>query len=85
MAQTPQYATQAELAFIRELLGDFYATQIDAGAVLRDEIAAHIRAAADRAARAHPYASHTVEAAAAAMIAALPEGYASGENWQDPA
>lgn len=78
----------AEIRFVKELLGGFYANQVDAGAVLREEVAAHITAAAERAvAGAHVPAgvADEVRMSAQAMIIGLPEGWASGDDWQEPA
>lgn len=82
--------TAEELAFIRELLIDFYSTQIDAGAVLREEIAQHILDCGRRAELRTSNQTSAIRDAAHAMIEQLPEGWASGEGgdggpWQEPA
>lgn len=76
------------LRFVTELLTDFYSTQIDAGAVTREEVAQHIRAAAERAvAGAHTPANvvDQIWLEAEGMVTALPAGWASGDDWQEPA
>lgn len=79
-----------ELAFLRELLVDFYSTQIDAGAVLREEIVQHILDCGRRAELRTDNKTSAIRDAARAMIEQLPEGWASGDDgagapWQDPA
>lgn len=81
---TQQVAADAALAL--ELIGTFYANQIDAGAVLHGEVAAHIRACADAVAQRLPYAADQLGTRAEAMIAKLPAGWAEGDgDWVEPA
>jgi hypothetical protein len=57
----------------RQWLVEFFAGQIRRGVMSRDEASAHIRAAAERASGSGSPGSQ-IEAAALAMIAALPHG-----------
>ena len=61
-------ALREEMVFTRVLLGEQYATSIDAGAATREEITAHILNCG------------RIADAAKAMIAALPKGYRGGEE-----
>lgn len=79
-----------ELAFLRELLVDFYSTQIDAGAVLREEVERHILDCGRRAELRTDNRTSAIRDAARAMIEQLPEGWATGDDgtgapWHDPA
>jgi hypothetical protein len=78
---------QADAALALELVGRFFAGQIDAGAVLQAEIAAHITSCADAVADRMPLVSHHIAEQAHAMIARLPAGWAEGDDpeWQEPA
>lgn len=64
----------AEIAFIREVMLDFYAVSIESGAHSRERVIAHLRSAAGRAQLAHPVAVRTIEDSVATMIDALPSG-----------
>lgn len=75
-----------DAAFALELLRDFFAGQIDAGAALREEIAAHINACADRVAERDPTLAHRATMRAVEMIDQLPAGWAEGDkDWTEPA
>lgn len=84
---TPANTTQlaAEVMFLRELLTGFFAGQVDTGAVAPDELAARIRAAADRVGELEPTFAPTALHYARLMIDRLPEGWATGDpGYSDP-
>lgn len=86
MTQTTDPIARADAALALELVGRFFANQIDAGAVLREEIARHIAACAETVAERHPDAAAHLEQRAAEIVARLPAGWAEGDDeWQEPA
>lgn len=76
----------ADAALALQLVGEFFAGQIDAGAVLRHEIAAVISVAADKVADENPAIGPRAQASAQEMIRRLPAGWADGDTeWREPA
>ncbi len=69
----------ADAALAIELVGQFFGNQIDAGAVLREEIAAHIQVCAERVGARQPAFADRAALEAAEMIARLPSGWHDGE------
>lgn len=79
-------AAAADAALGLELVRAFFANQIDAGAVLREEIARHVRACAQTVGERTPELGPRAEIEAERLIATLPAGWAEGdEEWQEPA
>lgn len=72
-------ALREEVVFTRVLLGEQYATSIDAGAATREEITAHILNCGRIAEHLTRNQTSAIADAAKAMIAALPEGYPGDE------
>ena len=78
----------AEAALALEILRGFFAQQIDAGAVEREEVARQIDAAAARLTEGERDRKFTtyVTRAAHNFAATLPAGWAEGDSdWQEPA
>lgn len=73
-------AAAADAALALEIVGRFFAQQIDAGAVLRGEIAAHVRSCAEAVALREPHLAVRVDAQATLLIASLPAGWAEGDD-----
>lgn len=80
---TPQQA-YADAALALELIGAFFAQQIDAGAAVHGEVAALIRTSMHRVADRLPLQSQHIQQRGAGMIGRLPGEWASGD-WQEPA
>lgn len=74
----------ADSALALELITRFFIGQIDAGAVLREEIAAHMRDCAARVGSIEPAFADRAMLETERLIAGLPAGWAEGD-WQDPA
>jgi hypothetical protein len=72
-------ALREEMVFTRVLLGEQYATSIDAGAATREEITAHILNCGRIAEHLSNNQTSAIADAAKAMIAALPKGYRGEE------
>lgn len=86
MADNIDPTARADSALALELVARFFGNQIDAGAVLREEIARHIMACAEAVALRQPESAPHLDTRAAAMIAQLPAGWAEGdEEWHEPA
>ena len=84
MADATDAAADAALAL--ELVARFFANQIDAGAVMREEIARHVHDCADAVGERYPALANRAQLQAVRIVDALPAGWAEGDDdWREPA
>ena len=76
----------ADAALALEIVGRFFGTQIEVGAVLREEIVLHFRHCASTAAEREPALATRIDAQATRLIDQLPAGWGGNDpDWVEPA